>query len=795
MEVVRRLAPSSLVQSATYIHTLPLSTSHNTLFLPSAHLVVFFLGVVESRLLQRAPLCDEAFIRRHQYFEKIHDVTCVSIRCPFAKHTMSSYNDKRHVSLAITSIQEDYGTNNTAAKRQEEATQIKNHDAQYWNVKLPSNELDDLMWGVGVGIPPPAAMEPRFQRSWAKKKKNDVVAVGGEGVDDGRGEETEEGASSSATIDTSEQQHHKQLQTKSDNILSAIEEASKEIPPNETVILEDIAWKQRSGFGKYSLGILNHEWEQRRVTLLSSGKLRYYALPSDKTTEDSEAGLGPRGEMDLRTGHGGEVVGGGDLTNSTSPSRRSSNASAANSSSSSSSSQLRVKIQARQRHENPGPTPFEIDITNRDSNDVWRFCFQSQSIQIEWLSNLKRMAKAHIGEEGECSDNNDNSDDEEDKVGEGLGADHGFQPGDHILRWEMLPIIYPIQVHGIVLEAGKNCVIIADFGLASYANHPGSEGLNTWDDKDDESHDVIMAAWNAVKPKEKKRLNVIVVTDPKEIRKWSKISYGDRAEEGEKEKKGFLSSFLGKSPKVGEKKGVKSDEGGKVEDANQTAIEKGVEKHSVDEDENKVSGTAPSDCVHNHEDEDRVEGEPDWFHSGGYKPRKRTTSTSSTVSFSEEQSVFSVERPESKMNELPKSDSAKLVLARTHFILENEDLLPPYHVFYSNSECIAVWAKTGRWSTLQAAVYLVSSSVGFGKSATMLTLSVAAAHMILVPALAVGGLAVMGAPLLFLKKSQAKWEKATMHLTGEFWSRAEPEVFVEAIEYWGGLRKYAEILR
>ena len=88
---------------------------------------------------------------------------------------MSSYNDKRHVSLAITSIQEDYGTNNTATKRQEEATQIKNHDAQYWNVKLPSNELDDLMWGVGVGIPPPAAMEPRFQRSWAKKKKNDVV--------------------------------------------------------------------------------------------------------------------------------------------------------------------------------------------------------------------------------------------------------------------------------------------------------------------------------------------------------------------------------------------------------------------------------------------------------------------------------------------------------------------------------------------------------------------------------------------------------------------------------------------
>lgn len=109
-------------------------------------------------------------------------------------------------------------------------------------------------------------------------------------------------------------------------------------------------------------------------------------------------------------------------------------------------------------------------------------------------------------------------------------------------------------------------------------------------------------------------------------------------------------------------------------------------------------------------------------------------------------------------------------------------------IFYSNSECLAVWCKTGRWSTLQAAVYLCSSAVGFGKSATMLTVSVAAAHMVLLPALAVGSLAVVGAPLLFLKKSQAKWDNVTMSITEEFWSRAEPEVFVEAIEYWGGLK-------
>eukprot|EP00956_Cyclotella_meneghiniana_P007743 scaffold10337_cov63-Cyclotella_meneghiniana.AAC.6 len=94
-----------------------------------------------------------------------------------------------------------------------------------------------------------------------------------------------------------------------------------------------------------------------------------------------------------------------------------------------------------------------------------------------------------------------------------------------------------------------------------------------------------------------------------------------------------------------------------------------------------------------------------------------------------------------------------------------------------------------RWSTLQAAVYLCSTSFGIGKSATMLSVSIAAAHMVLLPALAVGSLAVAGAPLLFLKKSQAKWDSATMKITQEFWSRAEPEVFVEAIEYWGGMKK------
>jgi len=354
-------------------------------------------------------------------------------------------------------------------------------------------------------------------------------------------------------------------------------------------------------------------------------------------------------------------------------------------------------------------------------------------------------------------------------------ANHGLQPGDHIIRWEMLPVLYPIQIHGIVLEAGKNCVIIADFGLASYDSRAAGD-LTTLSEEEgkDDSTDVIMAAWEKIKPKEKKRLNVIAVTDPKDIRKWSKINYVDQVE-----KKGFFKSFL---PTKKNKKDEADDDGASTED---DGAGKPTE-HNIE----LTKSDATDEEMGADESIDHVEGAPEWFQPG-FKPRKRTYSSSSTIPLNNDgQSVFSIDRPDDhSKNELPKTDSAKLVLARTHFILENEDLLPLYHVFYSNSECIAVWCKTGRWSTLQAAVYLVSSSVGFGKSATMITLSVAAAHMILIPALAVGGLAVVGAPLLFLKKSQKKWDKATLRLTDEFWMQAEPDVFVEAIEYWAKMGK------
>jgi len=140
--------------------------------------------------------------------------------------------------------------------------------------------------------------------------------------------------------------------------------------------------------------------------------------------------------------------------------------------------------------------------------------------------------------------------------------------------------------------------------------------------------------------------------------------------------------------------------------------------------------------------------------------------------------------------DLPRSDPATLVLARTRFILEHgENVLPPYHIINSNSECIAVWCKTGRWSTLQASVFLHSTAIGHAKSATALTLGVAATNPWLIPAFATVGIAAVGTPWLFLKVANDKWQEATRDLTEKFWLQADNEVYVECIEKWSNLEQ------
>jgi uncharacterized membrane protein YecN with MAPEG domain len=142
---------------------------------------------------------------------------------------------------------------------------------------------------------------------------------------------------------------------------------------------------------------------------------------------------------------------------------------------------------------------------------------------------------------------------------------------------------------------------------------------------------------------------------------------------------------------------------------------------------------------------------------------------------------------------LPKSDPRAIVLARVRFILaeqdkpENESSLPKYHILYSNSECLAVWCKTGKFSTLQAAVFLHSTAVGNAKSSIMLGAGVAATQPWLIPVVGVYAIAAVGMPYYVLNQCKSKWRESEMQLTASFWEAAGVDVYVSAIENWSGL--------
>ena len=152
-------------------------------------------------------------------------------------------------------------------------------------------------------------------------------------------------------------------------------------------------------------------------------------------------------------------------------------------------------------------------------------------------------------------------------------------------------------------------------------------------------------------------------------------------------------------------------------------------------------------------------------------------------------SVLSKDAKE-QLSKLPKDDPTKLVLARVCFLLaQGETVLPPYNVFHSNSETIAVWCKTGSFKTIQADVFLHSTAIGNGKSAMAIGIGVAAASGVAAAGVAGIGVAAVVAPWWYLKHSKDKCYDATTSLNDTFWSQAEPEVFVDCIQKWSRSNK------
>jgi hypothetical protein len=467
--------------------------------------------------------------------------------------------------------------------------------------------------------------------------------------------------------------------------------------------------------------------------------------------------------------------------------------------------------------------------------------------------------------------------------------EHNFQPGDHVIRWDMLPILWPIQIHGIVLEVSddKTTVTICDFGITTGKNEDKDKKNVDKIAEDDAKFKKAMDLASELdvdakkKKAESKRLNIIRLTKWSDLRKWTKVNYDG----------GLLTGGMGKSLKgLGEKteklwtstkqifakresaeveddfdsledvdsldmmevqnkivqavkrkdskgSGVVVKHGGEpkapTEDSPSAASAKekilddflsggsehsGAESNAPSEEQETTVDNAkdsldePKSLAQMVADANEVERQSPRktiVKSTPSSPAKKTTeekqqswrgsfmkSLSNIFPQNDEKKSLNLNLGDEKKSEkkddtpnLPRSDPPKLVLARTRFLLaQGEDFLPPYHIVNSNSECIAVWCKTGRWSTLQASVFLHSTAIGNVKSTTVLSMTLAATQPWLLAAAIPAGMAAVGTPWLMLKVANDKWNDATMTLGEKFWMQAEPEVFVECIEKWGRLK-------
>jgi len=366
---------------------------------------------------------------------------------------------------------------------------------------------------------------------------------------------------------------------------------------------------------------------------------------------------------------------------------------------------------------------------------------------------------------------------------------HDLERGDHVVRWTNI-LVWPYQVHGIVLSAGQDIVTIVDCGLSaakSRKEKKKDEPINLEEIVDHEDK-VMMEACEAHRNEHvgADRINILTLIEEKEIKQWKKVNYGESLKKDWRWwKKGTGTNSISEKKK---------------------SIEEEQEEPKKEPKKASDEGT---------EDDDLIEI-PD---EKELQPKKQSAGLWGCKSDKHEQEAAASTTEESKVPKLPKSDPAYIVLRRVRYLLNNPQELPPHHILFANSECIAVWCKTGRWSTIQASIFLYSSAVGNFKTAVLTSTGVAAATtttMITVPAggiagwfgmtttttatvsllsvqpwlipvLAGYGLVAVGTPMMLAHTARKKWESATRQLNDGFWSNAESDVYVEAIKSWSEL--------
>ncbi|KAL7514816.1 hypothetical protein ACHAWX_000797 [Stephanocyclus meneghinianus] len=386
---------------------------------------------------------------------------------------------------------------------------------------------------------------------------------------------------------------------------------------------------------------------------------------------------------------------------------------------------------------------------------------------------------------------------------------HDLQEGDHIVRWIMLGFCYPVQVHGIVLSVGPELVTIVDCGLTPVAVADKVGAFN-------EDGKI-----NSGYTKTRRRMNVLTLVDENEIKKWKRVRYGEECE--------VRVHSTDREPHFDDDEQLIADEQLSCPGDLNTHLEYEEQQSTTQMNPKKADDKGCDQCDQLTSKQPSRKSSFIW----SFWSSKNDTSDDMIVPYldtsqklentkqivktlkSKEQS-YSKHTPENS-HRLPKSDPTALVLARLRFLLEYGEgdstcnnstetaksrppILPPHHILFANSECIAVWIKTGHWSTLQASVFLHSSTVGNAKQTATLALYLSAQTVTvpaagiwgffggtttvslfstqpwLVPALVCGGVVYVGMPAIVLWRARKRWAETEKRLNVSFWDWFDTEV-------------------
>lgn len=384
---------------------------------------------------------------------------------------------------------------------------------------------------------------------------------------------------------------------------------------------------------------------------------------------------------------------------------------------------------------------------------------------------------------------------------------HEIQKGDHLIRWTNL-LVVPVQVHAICISASEESITIVDFGLTEGKNGEMQDMSDVILDEGDSRALMEAAAKHKSEIVGPERISIRTLHGQEEIRQWKKVEYGKQV----KKKKWFWKRNKNDETRT-EENGTVSVPDGQVVDISDDESEEEAkeEEREIDQD----------DTVEITKEKERKEW---WF----WKKKNTDNKEQNIVALGQqldENTAASLDiqtdtrepktQPVSPPT-LPKSDPTNIVLARLRYLLTNPHVLPPHHILFSNSECIAVWVKTGRWSTIQASIFLQSTLAGnikttatvaatLASTTTSVTVPAAgvwgwmgmttttqvglfAAQPWLIPVVAGVGIVYVGTPLVVLQKSRKQWDKVTQNLTTGFWEWAPPDVYIEAIKSWSTIQ-------